>query len=404
MSAGPWIDADAHRDDLPAPASQGGDATCGTVVIGGGISGLSIARQLAQQGEDVLLVESTRLGHGASGRNAGFLLADGARSFAHLARARGTDVATSVRALGLGTRAVVHDLAGRHERIGLVPCGSLRLAGDAREAAELEQTAAAVGTGMRYLPAAALPAPWRRNGRFHGGLEDPGDGLLDPLALVHAMRRELVVAGGRVVEETPVLEVHEDDDGVTCRTDSGVVRATRAVLATNAWTRRLAPAALRPVRAQMLEATVDPMPDWPQAMYANGGADYWRRRDAAHVLVGGQRAVGGEAEETDAATPGSAVQSALDALLAHLVGETARTRVTRRWAGIMAFTPDGLPLAGRAPDAARIYMLAGLNGQGMGWAPGLAVLLAEAMAGRSGVLPDCFAPSRFGDTSNGDSA
>ncbi len=209
-------------------------------------------------------------------------------------------------------------------------------------------------------------------------------------------------AGGRAYENTAVNAVTSDAEGVVCRTPAGIVRAGNAVLATNAWTQRLMPAALRPVRAQMLEAEVDPVPAWPQAMYANGGADYWRRRGARHVLVGGRRTVGGAAEETDTAQPGEAVQDALEGLLAKLVGPDAQTRVVRRWAGIMAFTPDGLPLAGRAPGRDRIYLLAGLNGQGMGWAPGLAVLLAEYMSGRADVLPACFAPGRFGEPHEGE--
>lgn len=402
MSSGPWIDEALQRSDGSGHAPLTGEVACDTVVVGGGISGLSIARQLVLRGVDTAVLEATRIGHGASGRNAGFLLADGARSFAHVAATRGTDVATSLRAVGIGTRAVVHDLALRHPRIGLEPCGSLRLAADAAEARELEQTAAQVGEGLRYLAADALPAPWRRNGRFVGGLEDPGDGLLDPLALLHALQQELVAAGGRVFEGSEVRTLTETHDGIVCRTGRGAVRARRAVLATNAWTQRFAPGLLRPVRAQMLEAEVEPVPAWPQAVYANGGADYWRRRGAQRVLVGGRRAAGGEGEETDAATPGAAVQGALDRLLADLVGARARARVTRRWAGIMAFTADGLPLAGRAPGTTRIYLLAGLNGQGMGWAPGLSILLAEAVVEQRGVVPACFRPSRFDDTDDED--
>jgi len=46
----------------------------GTIVVGGGIAGLTIAWELARRGADVTLLEQERIGAGASGRNTGTLL------------------------------------------------------------------------------------------------------------------------------------------------------------------------------------------------------------------------------------------------------------------------------------------------------------------------------------------
>ena len=43
------------------------------VIVGGGISGLSIAARLAQAGMPVTLLEASHLGFGASTRNQGWL-------------------------------------------------------------------------------------------------------------------------------------------------------------------------------------------------------------------------------------------------------------------------------------------------------------------------------------------
>ena len=48
-----------------------GPASCDVCVIGGGFAGISTALHLARRGVDVLLLEQSRIGWGASGRNGG---------------------------------------------------------------------------------------------------------------------------------------------------------------------------------------------------------------------------------------------------------------------------------------------------------------------------------------------
>src|SRR4051812_50134122 len=71
----------------PRPPLEGG-ADVDVCVIGGGIGGLSCARDLAPRGLDVLLLEGATVAGGASGRHGGFLPA---RPAAVPLRARGRD-------------------------------------------------------------------------------------------------------------------------------------------------------------------------------------------------------------------------------------------------------------------------------------------------------------------------
>lgn len=62
----------AHcAEGLPLRAPLAGEVTTSVCVVGGGLSGLSAALELALAGVPVILLEGSRLGWAASGRNGG---------------------------------------------------------------------------------------------------------------------------------------------------------------------------------------------------------------------------------------------------------------------------------------------------------------------------------------------
>src|SRR5436853_211693 len=66
------------------------------LVIGGGIAGTSLVWHLAQRRIDPVLVERRHIASGASGRNAGFLLAGVASSYAEAVQTYGREKAREV--------------------------------------------------------------------------------------------------------------------------------------------------------------------------------------------------------------------------------------------------------------------------------------------------------------------
>src|SRR5258708_21488442 len=81
----------------PSESYPGGlpDRT-GILVIGGGIAGTSLMQRLARRRISAVLVESRHLAFGASGRNAGFLLAGVADCYAEAVRIFGRSKAREV--------------------------------------------------------------------------------------------------------------------------------------------------------------------------------------------------------------------------------------------------------------------------------------------------------------------
>src|ERR1700693_2609894 len=110
------------------------------LVIGGGITGVSLMHHLAEAGIDAVLVERHHLAAGASGRNAGFLLAGVADCYAEAVRIFGRPKA----------REVWHITDENHDRmieavagtdVGYRRLGSATFASGEEEQARLEESA-----------------------------------------------------------------------------------------------------------------------------------------------------------------------------------------------------------------------------------------------------------------------
>ena len=76
------------------------------------------------------------------------------------------------------------------------------------------------------------------------------------------------------------------------------------------------------------------------------------------------------------------VQAHLDAYLAARFPEVTAP-IERRWAGIMGFTPDGMPLVGTLPDMPDVAFAVGFNGHGLAMGAGTAERAVEMIPKRN---------------------
>ncbi len=138
---------------------------------------------------------------------------------------------------------------------------------------------------------------------------------------------------------------------------------------------------LGPVRGQAL--TYAPTaPIFPTAMSAaiTPTGEYWQQRNDGTIVLGGCRAVapGGDSG-IRLNQPTVEVQMALEQVLPRLFPGLRGLEVASRWAGIMAFTPDYLPIVDRVPDMQGVLVVGGFCEHGMPFALRLGQLLTEAL-------------------------
>src|SRR5579859_4732193 len=120
--------ASRYPGELPAAVD--------VLIVGGGITGVSLLHHLTKRRISAVLVERTLLASGASGRNAGFLLAGVAASYAEAVRTYGREKARQV----WETTNENHDRmveAARGQEVGHRRLGSATLASGDEEREQL---------------------------------------------------------------------------------------------------------------------------------------------------------------------------------------------------------------------------------------------------------------------------
>jgi L-2-hydroxyglutarate oxidase LhgO len=196
------------------------------VVVGAGVVGLAVARQLALQGRQVLVLEA-QASHGSatSSRNSGVI-------HAGLYYPPGSERA---RLCVAGRHALYAFCAARG--IAALACGKLVVATDAREDAVLADLAVrAAENGVddaRLMPADAALA-LEPALRCTSALLSPSTGILDVHAYMLALRADAEEAGAQMAFHAPVNDIACHDTGFDVATGGTAPARLRCTLLVNA--------------------------------------------------------------------------------------------------------------------------------------------------------------------------
>ncbi len=227
-----WLDS---RDAPAVRAPLRGDASCDLAVVGGGFGGLwaALLAKEANPGRSVVLLEGSRIGWAASGRNGGFCDASLTHGAAN-GRERFPAEFETLERLGTENLDAI-EAATRHYGFDceFERTGTLAVATEAYQVADLREAAAA--GGAKFLDAASVRAEVDSPTYLAGSWDAQGTAMVHPARLAWGLAAACERIGVRIAERTPATGLASDADGVTVRTRSGVLRARRAVLATNAF-------------------------------------------------------------------------------------------------------------------------------------------------------------------------
>jgi glycine/D-amino acid oxidase-like deaminating enzyme len=378
-------------------------ATADVAVVGGGLLGVCTLYWLARSGVRAVLLERDGLAAGATGRNGGFMTVGTAEGYGGASARLGREVTRAVWDLTLESRRLAAEAIAEAQ----IDCdfrtpGHLSLAlNDEQLRAEQAEAAVRQADGYACEPLdraqvqELIGTPLGE--AVSGGVFTPGSALLHPPRFISGLAGVAARHGAQLCA-AEVRGIARDGAGLRLETSAGLLLAGAVVVAANAWTSRLLPGlagVVTPVRGQVLAYS----PSAPVFQTGIGAAltvtgEYWQQTPDGTIVIGGCRAAASGRDVgvwEPVATP--EVQQVIEGVLPQLFPALTGLEVAHRWAGLMAFTPDYLPVADAVPELPGAWVTGGFCGHGMPFGMRLGQLLAEAVV--AGAAPKGLAPFRL---------
>jgi gamma-glutamylputrescine oxidase len=395
----------------PAPVRPAlrGRVDAQVCVVGGGFAGLATALGLIERGvRDVVIVEGETVGHGASGRNGGFVFGGFSLDNVQLLADQGSAGARAMYGL---TRAAVATIRRRIAQYAIA-CdaieGGVVLANWFDDDAILRKRQAFMAREFdvhwQLLSHDEIGA-YTRSQRYAGGLLEPDAFHFHPLKYARGLAAVIEREGGRIHEQSAVTKVvaPRTPDGVhevhvACRgrpgepAAGGVVHARHVVIAGGGYLRGLSATlerAMLPIATYVM--ATEPLGDALAASIPGRAAiydtrfsfDYYRALPDTRILWGGRISI----LDREAAP----IARLLKRDLLKVYPELRDVKVDYAWGGLMSYARHQMPQIGRLPDGC--WHALGFGGHGVGPTTAAGELLADAIAGGA-PIPGGFA--RYG--------
>ena len=350
-----WHEADER--DWPverAPASANVDVA----IIGGGLSGLWSAYYLSKAlpNISIAVLESKRVGFGASGRNGGWCSGFFPLMPSELADMFGAEAALAAYRESFATL----DEIERVLRTEKIDCawhrgGTVQSASTALQAERLQRQLAAqhdagLGTNdVEWLPASRV-AEHLRVAVTHGAIYSPHCATVNPFSMVLGLARVLRARGVRVWEDSPVSGFSE---GMVTHAH-GTLRSSLVVQATEGYSdafrqtkRRLAPLYSLMVATEPLDDSAIAALGWKNRATFNDGGQmiiYAQLTSDRRIAFGGRGAPYHFASRVrDAFDIDDHTHERIIASIARHFPAAASARITHRWGGPLGVPRDWTP-------------------------------------------------------------
>jgi len=383
----PWL----ANVDPPSWPTLEGDLEVDIVVVGAGITGLTIASVLHADGSSVAVLEADRVGHGTTGHTTGKITSQHGVIYRNLVERHGQERAT---AYAQANQQAINEIDEKVHRLG-IDCSFERLPAyvytrDPQRRGDLEaEHSASVGLG---LPASLttdidLPFPIELAIRFDD------QAMFDVSPYIHALAQDLNSDTGLIFENSRVVRITESTNEVTVRTASGLVTASNAIVATlipfmnrSGFFARMKPSRAYGIAALLNNAGIT-------GMHINADSPTrstrpWRTDNGSGIVVVGEDHSAGHRK----ARPrrwGELESWARQ----HFDVESFEYR----WSSQDFETVDHMPYVGRAPLMRRTYVATGFRKWGLTNATAAAHTIADLLEGRRSDRVDAFDATRFGD-------
>ncbi len=349
------------------------------VIIGGGVSGCSIAWHLARQGvKDIVLLEKDTLGHGSTGRcGAGVRMQWGAKRNCQLAQ------------FSIGFFEEANEILDYSRDIEFEQSGYLIVAANEAEAAQFRknvQLQNSLGIESRYLtPEEACDiVPYLDKREIVAATFCQRDGHLNPFHTTEAFALAAQRLGVTILKGTEVTGLLVDKGRIQAvETPAGRIATPLVVNAAGGWSKAIGAMAgidipIYVQRHQILvteplEKVLDPM--------VMGFAYNIYIQQVPHGSI-----IMGRSDDTEPfdlrVTTGWKFLEEMTKTCGRLLPPLRSAKILRQWAGHYCMTEDAQPIYGPVPEVEGLYLALGFSGHGFMLAPATGQLITEMILGQ----------------------
>lgn len=254
---------------------------------------------------------------------------------------------------------------------------------DAEELRRLHDLQRSLGLESEWLvPSAARSIEPGLAPRIAGAIDAPGEGHVDPVAVVEALVRACTDAGVQLRTGAAARVGAPDAHAPAGAADAPVaiafgderIEADQVVIAAGAWSSELADVRVHPVKGQLLQLRVRDGATPLAGRIIRTPRCYVVPRDDGRVVVGATSEEKGFDTSVDAGAVHRLLEAAWEAL-----PDVWELEFVRVIAGLRPATPDNRPLIGRASE--RVIHATGHYRNGILLAPLTAQRVADALTG-----------------------
>jgi glycine/D-amino acid oxidase-like deaminating enzyme len=376
------------RPGIPYPPLSG-DMDADVAIVGAGITGLTAAVRLVENGRRIVIIERDRVGSGETGHTTAHLT--------EMVDARYKDVANdfgaeAARLVAESSRLSIDEI-GRLVSTLSIDCQFEQLDGylyteHPRDLSGIDEEAeAARSAGVDLEATREIPLPFK----IAGGIRIPRQAQFHPIAFLRGLAAYAATQGVTIAEQSIAREVH---DGEPCRvvTDQGIVRAKDVIVAAHVPVnnRVLLHTKIAAYRSYAIAARVAENRA-PRGLFWDTDDPYHYTRvhsvgQTTYLIVGGEDHKTGTEPETEECF------IRLD--------EYARARyhvdgLSHRWSGQIVEPVDGLPYIGRNSLSSHLHVATGYSGNGMTFGVLAGLMLGDQALGRENKYAELYAATRI---------